>query len=403
MKKLICDITNVDPRFRRARGIHAVSVAGVFCLIICLIGGCSRKPVQQGPQARPVQTAIVVQKDVPIYVDSFGNMASPSNVNVKSQVEGKLKTVHFKEGTEVRKGSLLFTVDPREYKAQFDKAEAAFAAALIQLKLKRDTLTRNKRLFKNKLISQQEYDQYQADVGSAEAQVKLDNASVILAKINLEYCCIRSPINGLTGKRLVDPGNLVSAGGDTLVNVKVIDPLYLDFTVPELRLPTIREAMAEKQLKVEVTAENDDKGPYPGELGFIDNTVDNSTGTIALRAIVPNEKRALWPGQFVDVRLYLGVLTNACLVPAGSVQLGQKGPYLFVVTSDNKADLRYVTVGQRQGDLLVIVKGVKPGEKVVTVGQMGLWPDCLVEDITQKQDKSKTQGKEPAKADKQQK
>jgi multidrug efflux system membrane fusion protein len=297
---------------------------------------------------------------------------------------------------------MLFTIDPAPYKADLDKAEAALAQDTADLKLAKDTLARNQKLFDKELISQQDLDQYQTDVASLEAKTKLDNANIELARINLGYCFIHSPIDGLTSKRLVDPGNVVTANdGPTLVNIKTIDPLYMDFTVPEIELDRIRKAMKEGTLKVELAVTGSDDYSYSGELHFLDNTVDNSTGTVLLRAIFPNEEKALWAGQFVRVRLILYIQKDAVLVPYEAVQLGREGSYLFAVTPDNKADLRTVTTGNRENDHIIIEKGaVKVGEKVVTAGHLGLSPGVTVADVTrQKTDAEQNQKAEPVKKD----
>ncbi|MFH1877935.1 MAG: efflux RND transporter periplasmic adaptor subunit [Candidatus Omnitrophota bacterium] len=333
---------------------------------------------------RPVKTDTVTTKNVPVYLDSFGMLVPVNNVDIKSQVTGKVQEVNFEEGNEVSAGDLLFTIDPSQYNAELEKAEAALSKDLVDLKLKKDTLERNKQLFEKNLISQQDYEKYKTDVAVAEAKAQLDQANIDLAKINVEYCYIKAPVNGLTGKRQVDKGNIVSANtGPTLVNIKTVDTLYIDFTLPERNLPKVREAMV-KELQVQINAEGDDRGPYSGELLLLDNTVDDSTGTFSLRAIIHNDKRFLWPGQFVRVRLILGIMEGAIIVPEMAVQLGQKGYYAFVVTDEGKADLRQLTAGEKYDGNVVIEKGVKPGEKIVTVGQMGLSPGVSVVDISDK-------------------
>ena len=358
----------------------------LFVLILgaFLAKGCfKKKPVKEVPP-RPVDTAIAIQQDAEICLESFGNLFSPNDVDIKSQVTGAIKEINFSEGQEVKKDDLLFTIDPATYQAGLDKSRAALTEDLANLKLKKITLQRNQKLYEKQLISQQDFDQYQTDLAAAEAKVRLDVAEVELSKINLDYCYIRSPVDGLTGKRQVDLGNIVSANtGPTLVNIKTIDTLYVDFTIPERYLSQVRRAMKEGKLKVEITLEDDKEGPYSGELQLIDNTVDNTTGTILLRASVDNKERALWAGQFVKVRLILGINKDAVLVPYEAVQLGQKGSYLFVITPQNEADLRQIKIGSRQKDYIVIEDGVKTGEKVVISGQMGLSPKAKVIESSQ--------------------
>jgi len=178
------------------------------------------------------------------------------------------------------------------------------------------------------------------------------------------------------------------------VNIKSYDPFYIDFTIPERDLPRVRKAMSKGELEVKIRVEGDDSGPYSGELSFLDNAVDDVTGTVSLRATVPNKDKALWAGQFVRIQLVLGITKNATLAPYQAVRLGQQGPYLFVVTRDNKADLRVLTTGERQDDYIVVDEGVKPGEKVVISGQLGLSPGVSVMDVTQKKAQEKKSKKQ---------
>jgi len=365
----------------------------IIFFAVSFISKLIKKPVKAEMPPRSVETAVAEKKDVVVFIESFGNLASPNDVDIKSQVTGQIKEVNFNEGDLVKAGDMLFTIDPSQYKAQLEKAEAALIHDLADLKLKKDTVERNSKLLEKELISQQDFDKLQTDVTSAEAAVKTDNANIDLAKINLNYCYITSPIDGITGKRQVDPGNIVTANtGPTLVNVKSIDPLYVDFTIPERDLGDVRKAMAEGKLKVVITLEKStgtvqddlqkDGNSYDGELHFLDNSVDNTTGTVLLRANVPNPERKLWVGQFVSVRLHLAMEKNAVVVPYEAVQIGQQGNYVFVVAPDNKAELRNVTVGSKEDDHIIIEEGVKAGEKVVTAGHMGLRPGAIVFDKT---------------------
>lgn len=350
-------------------------------LFLILGGGCSGKKEAPVMPPRPVQTAIALQKDVPFYIESFGNLAALVNVDIKSQVTGKILQAHFKQGQKVAEGDLLFTIDPAEYKASVDKAQALVRADDVDMKMKKDTLERNRGLARKELVSQQDFEKYETDVDAAEAKTTLDKAELALAQINLDYCSIRSPVNGVTGKVLVDPGNIVLANnGPTLANVKAIDALYVDFTVTDRQLQEIRSAMAAGILKAEVRVPDDGKA-YVGELKLVENAIDNTTGTISLRAIVPNAENALWAGQFVYVKLILGIQKDAVLIPGSAAQLGQKGTFAFVVTPENKADLRILKTGSRQGDDIVVEAGIKKGEKVVTVGQMGLSAGMPVSEI----------------------
>jgi membrane fusion protein, multidrug efflux system len=377
-----------DKEFQRRARLVIIILVAMF-----LLKGCFHSPPPEVVRMRHVETSPVIQKDVPIYIDSFGTLTSLYSADIVAQVTGKIDSYHFVEGKEVAKGDSLFIIDPRPYQAELDKARAALAEDTAELELKRDTLERNRSLVAKDLISQQNFEEYKTDVAAGVAKVELDKAEVMTAEINLGYCYIVSPINGLTGKRLVDPGNIVTANaGPVLVNVKTIDPLYIDFTISERDLPRVRKAMSEGKIKVEIYPAGDDDGPYNGELKLIDNTVNNLTGTVSMRATISNKNRKLWSGQFVKVKMILYVEKNAIIVPSKSVRIGQKGPYLFVVSSDKKAELRQLETGQQEGDYIVAKKGVKVGENAVTVGQLGLSPGALVVVDTQDEETEKEKG-----------
>ncbi|MFC1480135.1 efflux RND transporter periplasmic adaptor subunit [Candidatus Omnitrophota bacterium] len=367
------------------RILKLVGVLLLAMFITAQVRGCIERNRKPPVQPRPVQTSKAFNKTVPVYVDSFGTLSSPENVDIKAQVTGQILEVNFTQGQEVSAGDLLFTIDPREYKANLDKAQGALAEQVEDLKLKTDTFERNKQLFERDLISEQDFETYQTDMAAAAAAAELAAAELELAKINLDYCYIVSPINGLTGKRLVDIGNIIPANtGPVLVNVKRIDELYLDFTLPERDLAKVRKAMKENTLDVQIFIPGKEGKTFSGKLEFIDNTVDDDTGTFALRAVVKNDARKLWAGQFVNVKLILGQETDAVLVAYDAAQIGKQGYYVFVVQKNNKADLRTVTVGSKQGSSIVIEKGVEVGETVVTVGQLGLSPGMPIIDITEK-------------------
>lgn len=356
----------------------------VLFILIILVGGCAKKKAPQQIPPRPVKIATATQADVPLSIEAFGNLVSPQNVDIIPQVTGQIKEVHFQEGDDVKGGDLLFTVDPRVYQATLEERQASLAAAQVELQLKQQTLRRNKQLIGKKLISQQDYDTYETDAAAARAQAALNEASVKLAEIDRDYCSITSPIAGVTGKRLVDPGNIVTANsGNILVNIKSVDPLYIDFAIPERKLPWVKEGMAKSTLEVEISPAGDSGGPYPGKLRMIDNTVDETTGTVSLRATIPNPDQALWPGQYATVKLIVSTAKAAVLVPVPAVQLGQKGMFIYVITGDNKAELRdEIMVGQTEGGNMIIEKGIKAGEKVVTSGQLGLSPGAKVRIVT---------------------
>ncbi len=317
------------------------------------------------PPARPVTVAKVVTKDVPLYLDEIGTCAAYETVQVQAQVSGKIIERQFQDGSEVKKGDPLFTIDPRPYQAALDQAKAQ--AALDQATLKRQEDLRSK-----KVVAQQDY-----DIALANAQKS--QAATEAAQVNLDYCYIKSPINGRVGLRNVDVGNLVGPSTPPLVTIQGLDPIYTDFTVAENDLPLVRKYLGGPNVKVETYLADGSITPRTGELYFIDNAVQPGAGTVRVRGVTANPDRALWPSEFVLVRFILDILKDATLVPSQAVQLSQSGPFVFVLKSDKTVELRPVTPGQRQqGDLIVIENGVKAGETVVVTGQLALSPGTKV-------------------------
>jgi multidrug efflux system membrane fusion protein len=335
------------------------------------------------PTARPVAVAKVTSKDVPLYLDEIGTCAANATVQVQAQVSGQIIARSFQDGADVKKGDLLFSIDPRPYQAVLDNTQGQLAQAKSQLVLDRITLKRQQDLRARGVNSPQDLDVAQGTVNNDEAKVKSAEAAVASAQVNLDYCSIRSPIDGRAGLRLVDVGNVVSAGsgggsGAVLLTIQGLDPIYTDFTVAEPDLPLVRRYLGGPNVKVMTSSEDGNIPPRSGDLYFIDNAVQAGAGTVKARAVTPNPDRALWPSQFVRVRLILDIIKDARLVPSGAVQIGQNGPYVFIVKPDSTLDLRPVKPGQRQEDLTVITDGVKPGETVVVSGQLQLAPGTRV-------------------------
>ena len=321
------------------------------------------KPAQ--PPVRPVTVAKVVTKDVPLYLDEIGTCAAYETVLVQAQVSGQIITRDFQDGADVKKGDPLFTIDPRPFQAVLDQDKAQ--AALDQVNLKRQEDLRAR-----KVISQQDYD-------TAVANAQKSQAAVEAAQVNVDFCYIKSPINGRVGLRNVDVGNLVGPSTPPLVTILGLDPIYTDFTVAENDLPLVRKYLGGPNVKVQTYLPDGSITPRMGDLYFIDNAVQPGSGTVKARGVTPNPDRALWSSEFVRVRFILDMLKNAMLVPSQAVQVSQSGPFVFVVKSDNTVDLRPVKPGQRQeGDLTVIEGSVKPGETVVVTGQLALSPGAKV-------------------------
>ena len=346
-----------------------------LALIFAGLAACNKKPEAnfERPPA-PVTIARAVARDVPVYIDAVGKTVAREVVSVQPQVSGRITQIHFTDGANVKIGDLLFTIDPRPYQAQLDQAEANVAQAEAALSLAKVNFARVEKVSDPRAVSRQDFDARKSAVESAEATLKQNRAAVENARLNLEYCTIRSPINGRAGQRAVDVGNVVSANNGSLLVIQRLDPIYADFTVTESELSGVQRNMAKQALKVEVRLPDDGTEPREGKLTFLDNSVQEGSGTVKLRATLNNNDRSFWPGRFVKVRLILQTQRDAVLVPADAPQLSAKGPFVYVVKPDSSAELRPVKVGQRQEDLIVIKDGLKADERVVVSGQLGVTP-----------------------------
>ncbi|HEU4340005.1 MAG TPA: efflux RND transporter periplasmic adaptor subunit [Candidatus Binatia bacterium] len=347
-------------------------------------GSGSRGPGRPGGRAPrdavPVLLATAEQKAIPVQIRAVGNGEAFATVSVKSQVTGVLMNAHFKEGQNVKRGQLLFTIDPRPFEAALKQAEAALARDTAQVQNHREQARRYAELLKKQYVSQEQYDQIRANADAAEAVVQADVAAVENAKVQLSYCYIYSPIDGQAGVLLVNEGNLVRVNDAApLVVINQITPIYVTFAVPEQHLADIKRHRAGGSLAVEARFPSDEGRPELGNLAFVDNAVDRTTGTIKLKAEFKNSERRLWPGQFINVALVLATQADAVVVPSEAVQVGQEGQHVFVVKPDKTVEVRPVTVSMTSDGQAVISKGVKPGEQIVREGQFLLGPGSRVE------------------------
>jgi multidrug efflux system membrane fusion protein len=381
--------------------------------------GCSNKAAPgdfERPPA-PVSTAVAVAQDVPTYLDAIGKTVAREVVAIQPQVSGRITKIHFTDGLNLKKGDLLFTIDTRPYEASLrqaqanvskdnalkKQAEANLAREIAQARWGEVQVNRYRVLVQQGVVAREQYeelranlDSLKANVGSARAAVnsaaetiKVDTAAVESAKVQLSYCSIRSPIDGRAGQRLVDVGNVVNPGGasgnnsssgntpgsgNALLVIERLDPIYADFTISQNSLAAVQQQMQAGRLRTEVRLPDTPDEPVVGQLTFLNNAVENSTGTVNLRATIPNAGHIFWPGRFVNIRLVLNTIHQAVLVPSSAPQMSAKGSFVYVVKQDSTAEQRPVTLGQRQGDLIVIESGIQAGENVVTVGQLGVTP-----------------------------
>jgi multidrug efflux system membrane fusion protein len=366
---------------KNLRGLLTFLSVAATLLALTAISACSNeasgKPKAEDPRknvAVPVTVGSAVEKAAPVQLQAIGNVQPFATVSVKSQVEGELMAVHFKEGQEVKAGDLLFTIDSRVYEAQLKQAQANLAKNKAQLVNARRQVERYGSVVKKGYVAEEQYDQVVSEAAALEASVKADEAAIENAKLKVAFCTIRSPISGVVGSLKVHKGNIIKANDNDnpLVTINQISPTYVAFSVPERNLPSIQKYMAERKLEVLAVIPGDGEAPVAGELAFIENSVDVNTGSIQIRARFENANRALWPGQFVNVALTLATQSGAVVIPSQAVQTGQQGQYVFVVKDDLTVELRPVATGRTIGDEIVIATGVSPGERVVTDGHLRL-------------------------------
>ena len=408
-------VTARRPRKTRARIIQIVSVVVLVILLVVLwrfLGDRAAAPAGAGRGGRgevvPVEVAPVTQQDVPIQIKSIGNVEAQSTIAVRSQVEGTLMSVGFVPGQEVKKGAVLFMIDPRPLQAQLSTAEANLLKAMAAVRQGNDIVARDEataandrvavardlRLVEAGVIPREQYDNDLAKLRSSDATVRADQSSVANlqaaqkaeeatvenARVQLSYTTIRAPLAGKTGNLAVTAGNLVRANDTTaMVTITTSSPIYVTFSVPERDLVSIRQSSGKEGLVVRGEIPGDESNPVMGKLSLVDNTVDPATGTVKLKATFINDDRRLYPGQFVNVVMTLGTAMQAIVVPTQAVQVGQDKSFVYVVKADGTVEIRTVKVGTAMESMTVIEDGLKPGEQVVTDGQLRLIPGAKVQ------------------------
>jgi multidrug efflux system membrane fusion protein len=361
-------------------GNRYVVFAGLT-LALLMSASCSKENVQAAPAMPPplVTVTKATAHDVPKYLDEIGRNAAFESVTVTPQVGGRVTERHFQDGENLRRGQLLFVIDPRPFKAQVDAAQASLAQAKAALDLAKIQFARDQEVIGTRAISKQDYDTKKNTVDVDQAQVESAQAALETAQLNLEYCYIHSPIDGRAGARLVDVGNVVQPNSTSLLSIQRLDPIYANFTVTETDLPEVQRQMANGGLKASVRIPSDPEGTTRlGRVEFLDNAVQNGSGTVNLRATLSNADHHFWPGQFVDVRLVLTTEKAAVLIPNEAAQISQKGSFVYVVNADDTAELRPVKLGQKQGNQVVVTDGVAANDRVVVTGQMLVRPGAKV-------------------------
>jgi multidrug efflux system membrane fusion protein len=350
--------------------------------ILALAGSalaCAKANRAAPVEAVPVRVGTVVERAVPLQIRNVGTIQPYVAVAVRAQVSGEIMQVHFRDGQDLKKGGLLFSIDPRPYQAALAQAEAALARERAQMENAQTDVQRYEDLVKKDYVTQQQYDSVKANAAATAATVRSNQAAVERARLDLAFCSIHAPIDGRGGSILVQAGNVVKSNDAVLVTINQVAPIYLAFAVPERELPEIRRRQNAGSLAVEAEEPATGKSLARGELTFLDNTVDRTTGTITLKATFPNTDRILWPGEFVNAVLTLATEQNAIVAPTGAVQNGQQGTFAYVVKADRTVESRPVTVARSAADGLVIAKGLAAGETVVTDGQLRLSPGAKIE------------------------
>ena len=350
----------------------------VAALVMSTLVGCSRKGAG-GPSKVPVTVAHAEQRAVPFEIPATGTAEPVQTVSVQSQVTGVLTHVTFHEGDDVTAGQVLFEIDPRPFQAALDQAKAMLARDQAQAQAAQLDAERYAELVKRDYVTKSDYDAKRAAADALQATLRADSAAVAYAALNRDWATIRAPIAGRTGRLLVREGNLVRAQNpDPLVVINQIHPILVRFAVPEQHLAGIQR-YRRNRLPVLVSPSKTDTVLTEGVLSFVDNSVDTTTGTVLLKGEFPNRDNALWPGEFLTVRLQLYVEDSAVVVPSQAVMNGQQGTYLFVVNQDGTARSQPVTVERTAGAYAVIAQGVRAGEEVVTDGQVRLVSGAAVE------------------------
>jgi multidrug efflux system membrane fusion protein len=340
----------------------------------------NERKTPKGPASVPVTIAQVAQQAVPFRLQAIGNVEAYATVSVKARVDGQIATVNFREGQPVRKGDVLFRIDPRPYEAALRQAEANALRDAAARDQARSQATRYQELLEKNFVSKEAYAQIRTNAETAQATAKGSEAALENARLNLDYCTIASPLDGYVGKVLLQAGNLARANDvNALVVINQVRPIYVNFAIPEQNLPEVRKYMAGAPLTVEVIQPDAAAPRIPGRLIFIDNAVDPSTGTIRLRARFDNSEAALWPGQFVNVSLRLFEQVDAIVIPSQAVQTGPEGQYVYVVGQDMVVDVRKITVQRTEGESAIVAGGLAKGERVVTRGQLRLGPKMRVQ------------------------
>ncbi len=343
-----------------------------MCGLGLFLASCAKQePLMHKPLVK-VETAVALETQIPIFLQGIGHVKASRAAEIKAQVEGRLKTIHYIQGQQVKEGDLLVTIDPRPYEAKLQEAQGTLLESQAQLRFAEEKVMRYSKLLNDDYVSKINFDEYVSSAESLLATIKKNEGLVKEAQVNLDYCYITAPFDGRVGKKLVDEGNLISNDGATLITLQQIEPVYVDFSLPEKDLSKIFRYEKIENLVVKAHLSQSEDVECLGKLLVIDNKVDSSTGMIPMRAEFINKEHFLWPGQFIKIRAILKEKPNGLMVPDEAINLSQKGFYVYIIDKEKKAHVSQVTLGEKIGGLVEILSGVLPGQKVVTNGQFNL-------------------------------
>jgi multidrug efflux system membrane fusion protein len=367
-------------RYALFAGLAIALAAGGLLAYFSSDSRAKGKPAAKGPAAAPVSVVAAVQQSMPVRLQAIGNVEAYASVAVKSRVDGQILEVLFREGQEVKKGDILLRIDARPFEAALKQSEAQALRDMASRDQAASQERRYQELLEKNFVSKDAYAQYRTNAQTAEATSKASQAALENAKLNMEYTVIRSPIDGYVGRALLQAGNMVKANDTiSLVVINQVRPVYVSFAIPEQQLTPVRELMRKNPLTVDVTVPGSEKPIAAGRIAFLDNAVDQTTGTIKVRAIFDNADAALWPGQFYTVRVKLFDQENAIVVPSRALQTGPSGQFVYVVKPDMTAEVRKVVVARTDGDSAVLAEGaIANGDQVVVRGALRLAPGARV-------------------------
>lgn len=350
-------------------------------LTLLALSSCAKEEKTLSKPPVKVETAVALETKIPIFLEGIGHVKASKAAEIKAQVEGRLKTIHYIQGQQVKEGDLLVTIDPRPYEAKLQEAEGMLLESQAQLRFAEEKVMRFSKLLNDDYVSKINFDEYVSSAESLLATIKKNEGLVKEAQVNLDYCYITAPFDGRVGKKLIDEGNVIANDGATLLTLQQIEPVYVDFSLPEKDLAKIFRYDKLENFAVKAHLAAADPLECVGRLLVVDNKVDTATGMIPMRAEFVNKERVLWPGQFIKIRVILKEKPQGLMVPDEAINLSQKGFYVYVIDKEKKAYVSPVTLGEKIGDVVEVLTGVLPGQKVVINGQFNLAEGDEVEEV----------------------